>query len=154
MTGEHIPDWAIGAGDVHVYLVRNDGWLAAVDSTQNPTTLPINQNEIAVAAHQSDQSVRTVQMGDSAFRVVAVPFGSQYALVLAQNMAPQERALQRMGAVMLLFGLAGVIGAAAAGWAVSRNGLRPVRRLTRNVERMARTQDLQPLPVVLDRVGG
>jgi two-component system, OmpR family, sensor histidine kinase MprB len=67
--------------------------------------------------------------------------------VLAQNMTPQERALKRMGAVMLLFGLAGVIGAAAAGWAVARNGLRPVRRLTRNVERIARTEDLQPLPV-------
>jgi two-component system sensor histidine kinase MprB len=49
--------------------------------------------------------------------------------------------------VMLLFGLAGVIGAAAAGWAVARNGLRPVRRLTRNVERIARTENLQPLPV-------
>jgi two-component system sensor histidine kinase MprB len=62
-------------------------------------------------------------------------------------MAPQERVLKRLGAVMLLFGLAGVIGAAAAGWAVARNGLRPVRRLTRNVERIARTEDLQPLPV-------
>jgi two-component system sensor histidine kinase MprB len=52
-----------------------------------------------------------------------------------------------MGAVMLLFGLAGVIGAAAAGWAIARNGLRPVRRLTFNVERIARTEDLTPLPV-------
>ena len=40
-------------------------------------------------------------------------------------MAPQERVLQKMGAVMLLFGLAGVIGAAFAGWGVARNGLRP-----------------------------
>src|SRR3954453_2680488 len=62
-------------------------------------------------------------------------------------MAPQERALQKMGAVMLLFGLAGVIGAAAAGWAVARNGLRPIRRLTANVELIARTEDLTPLPV-------
>jgi two-component system sensor histidine kinase MprB len=30
---------------------------------------------------------------------------------------------------------------------VAKNGLRPVRRLTRNVERIARTEDLQPLPV-------
>jgi two-component system, OmpR family, sensor histidine kinase MprB len=55
--------------------------------------------------------------------------------------------LQKRGAVMLLFGLAGVIGAAAAGWAVARNGLRPVRRLTGRVEEIARTEDLTPLPV-------
>ncbi len=48
---------------------------------------------------------------------------------------------------MLLFGLAGVIGAGLAGWAVARNGLRPVRRLTAAVEQIARTEDLRPLPV-------
>jgi two-component system sensor histidine kinase MprB len=148
MTGENIPAWAIGAGDVHIYFVSADGSLDSLDAEDHPATLPINEHEIAVASHESGQSVRTVRMGDSDFRVVAVPFGdSPYALVLAQNMAPQERALKRMGAVMLLFGLTGVIGAAAAGWAVARNGLRPVRRLTRNVERMARTEELQPLPV-------
>ena len=60
----------------------------------------------------------------------------QYAVVLvAGHGAPRSASCERLGAVMLLFGLAGVIGAAAAGWAVARNGLRPVRRLTRNVER-------------------
>ena len=48
---------------------------------------------------------------------------------------------------MLLFGLAGVVGAAAAGWGVARNGLRPVRRLTAAVEEKARTEELAPLPV-------
>ena len=69
------------------------------------------------------------------------------ALVLAQPLGPQETVLKRLGAVMLLFGLAGVIGAAAAGWAVARNGLRPVRRLTTAVEEIARTERLAPLPV-------
>jgi two-component system, OmpR family, sensor histidine kinase MprB len=40
-----------------------------------------------------------------------------------------------------------VIAAAAAGWAVARNGLRPVRRLTDAVEAIAETEDLRPLPV-------
>ncbi len=48
---------------------------------------------------------------------------------------------------MFLFGLAGVIAAGMAGWAVARNGLRPVRRLTAAVEEIARTEDLRPLPV-------
>ena len=150
LTNANIPGWATGAGDVHIYFVRDNGQLGTLDdgSGDGPATLPIDHHEIAVAARDTSQSVRTVRIGNNDFRVVAVPYANlPYALVLAQNMAPQERALKRMGAVMLLFGLAGVIGAAAAGWAVARNGLRPVRRLTRNVERIARTEDLDPLPV-------
>ena len=55
--------------------------------------------------------------------------------------------LAKLGGVMLLFGIAGVVAAGMAGWAVARNGLRPVRRLTTAVEEIARTEDLQPLPV-------
>ena len=36
---------------------------------------------------------------------------------------------------------------ALAGWAVARNGLRPVRRLTASVEEIARTEELRPLAV-------
>ncbi len=69
------------------------------------------------------------------------------ALVLAQTLSGQERLLSRLGIVMLLFGLAGMCAAGIAGWAVARQGLRPVRRLTGSVERIARTEDLTPLPV-------
>ncbi len=55
--------------------------------------------------------------------------------------------LDRLGLVMLLFGLAGMISAGLAGWAVARNGLRPVRRLTTAVEDIARTERLDPIPV-------
>jgi two-component system sensor histidine kinase MprB len=48
---------------------------------------------------------------------------------------------------MLLFGIAGMIIAGLAGWAVARNGLRPVRRLTASVEDIARTQRLDPIPI-------
>ncbi len=48
---------------------------------------------------------------------------------------------------MSVFGLIGVVVAGAAGWVVASNGLRPVRRLTRSAEGMARTEDLTPLEV-------
>ncbi len=82
------------------------------------------------------------------YRVVAVPAAQPgQAVVLAQSLAPQQATLSKLGAVMLFFGVAGVVVAAAAGWAVAHNGLRPVRRLTHSVERIARTEDLRPLPV-------
>ncbi len=143
LTQAHIPTWQVGAADVRIFYL---------DSHGNHTTDPgpkvaVGKPEIAVASGKSKQSVRTISSGSIDYRVVAVPAGGNIALVLAQNMAPQERVLAKMGAVMLLFGLAGVIGAAAAGWAVARNGLRPVRRLTDNVEVIARTEELTPLPV-------
>ena len=40
-----------------------------------------------------------------------------------------------------------VLAALLAGWLVARNGLRPLRRLTSAVERIAVTEDLRPLRV-------
>jgi two-component system sensor histidine kinase MprB len=144
LTSEQVPSWATGAADVRIIVVREDGHPFTTDSGPQ---VPIGLPEIAVAHGASPESIRTISFNGGDYRTVAVPYADGYAVVLAQNMSPQERVLKRLGAVMLLFGLAGVIGAAAAGWAVARNGLRPVRRLTRNVERIARTEDLTPLPV-------
>src|SRR6478735_9066503 len=101
----------------------------------------------ALADRRSAYSLRTITADGNDYRVVAVPVDNGQALVLAQSLAPQQDVLDRLGAVMLLFGLAGVIAAGMAGWGVARNGLRPVRRLTSSVEHIARTEDLTPLPV-------
>jgi two-component system, OmpR family, sensor histidine kinase MprB len=143
LTKEQIPSWATGAADVRIFYIDTHG----NHTTDNGSPLRIGQPELAVAAGQSSESIRTISSGGSDYRVVTVPVTDNVALVLAQNMAPQERVLKKLGAVMLLFGLAGVIGAGAAGWAVARNGLRPVRRLTGRVEEIAQTEDLTPLPV-------
>ena len=80
--------------------------------------------------------------------MVTVPASTPgQALSIAQSLEPQEKVLAKLGGVMLLFGIAGVVAAGMAGWAVARNGLRPVRRLTTAVEGIARTEDLTPLPV-------
>ncbi len=78
---------------------------------------------------------------------MAVPADDGEALILAQSLKPTDQMLDRLGLVMLLFGLAGMISAGLAGWAVARNGLRPVRRLTHAVEDIARTERLDPIPV-------
>ncbi len=143
LTNANIPSWQVGAADVRIFYIDSHG----NHTTDSGPAFHVGDPELSVASGHSQQSVRTISSGNIDYRVVAVPAGGNIALVLAQNIAPQESVLQKMGAVMLLFGLAGVIGAAAAGWAVARNGLRPVRRLTHNVEVIARTEDLTPLPV-------
>jgi len=146
LEGQQIPAYAAGVADVRLFVLTPDGVARTMVKSDSP--VPMGEPEIAVAAGQSASSVRTVAEGGTDYRVVAVPSRTgAYAVVLVQSMSTQESVLRRLGAVMLLFGIAGVIGAAAAGWAVARNGLRPVRRLTRNVERIARTENLQPLPI-------
>ena len=146
VQSQPIPTYAAGVADVRLFVLAADGH--AITTSKGDKSVPLGPPEIAVANGASAKSVRTVSEDGRDYRVVAVPFRDEgFAVVLVQSMSTQESVLKRLGAVMLLFGLAGVIGAAAAGWAVARNGLRPVRRLTRNVERIARTEDLQPLPV-------
>ena len=141
-----VPSWALGAADVRIIYITSDQRYQTFD--RGPA-LQLGSAEFGVAAGESENSIRTIVAEDGEhYRVVAVPAGEGgQALVLAQSLEPQQRTLAKLGVVMLLFGLAGVLGAAVAGWAVARNGLRPVRRLTHAVEEIARTEDLRPLPV-------
>ena len=68
-------------------------------------------------------------------------------MVVAQSLESNETTLDKLGLVMFIFGAAGVIAAALAGWGVARNGLRPVRRLTDAAEDIARTEKLDPIDV-------
>ena len=90
-----------------------------------------------------------MRAGGVDYRVVAVPIKAQpgFALVIAQSLEPQQHVLTKLGLVTLLFGIAGMITAGVAGWAVARNGLRPVRRLTAAAEDIARTERLAPIRV-------
>ena len=139
-----LPSWALGAADVRIIYIWSDRRAQTFDTGP---VLSFGRPELAVADGKSEHSIRTITAGGIAYRVVTVPTTPGQALVLAQSLGPQERVLERLGAVMLIFGLAGVIAAAMAGWAVARNGLRPVRKLTAAVEEIARTEELTPLPI-------
>ncbi|WP_435746458.1 HAMP domain-containing sensor histidine kinase [Nocardioides sp. SYSU DS0663] len=141
-----LPSWALGAADVRIAFVYADGSYRTYDQLPRMKLAP----EIEVATGERDSIIRTISAGGTRYRVVAVPSGPGTALVVAQSLEPQQRVLSKLGMVMLLFGLLGVAGAAGAGWAVARNGLRPVRRLTAEVEAIARTEDLTPIEVAGD----
>ena len=139
-TGEQWPAGLLGLSDVEVALIDDTG--RAVIGTMESLP-PIGPAEIAVAKGNGP-NIRTDGKTDS--RVVAVPYRGD-ALVLAQSWGPTKRQLADLSLVLLLIGGAGVVVAAAAGTAVARTGLRPVQRLTRATERVARTGDLRPIQV-------
>ncbi|HEX4189619.1 MAG TPA: HAMP domain-containing sensor histidine kinase [Marmoricola sp.] len=142
-----IPPWALGAADVKIILVDGSTTPAGRHNLDPTDTFAIGEPEVEVARGLKTHTARTVYYDGERWRMVAVDAGNDQALVLAQSLESTDRMLDRLGLVMLLFGVAGMITAGLAGWAVARNGLRPVRRLTTAVEDIARTQRLEPIPI-------
>ena len=145
LSRSSVPSWVFGAADIRVAFIRTDG---AVTTADPGPRLQLGQPELGVAHGVDDHSIRTVIAEDGTrYRVAAVPASEGTALVVLQSLEDTQKTLRALGTVLALFGGAGVVAAALAGWAVARNGLRPVRRLTAAVEQVARTQDLTPMPV-------
>ncbi|MEV0282670.1 HAMP domain-containing sensor histidine kinase [Kribbella sp. NPDC050820] len=158
----NVPSDALGLSDIRVGMISADG---ETFGARNSLLPPIGPAELEIAQNQGDEaSLRTVgaRNGESHFRVVAVP--ARYcplgvdcrddpgafqpaALVVAQSLESIDRTLHNLGVVLWAFGLIGVIGAALAGNAIARSGLRPLARLTAAAEHVARTEDLKPIPV-------
>jgi two-component system sensor histidine kinase MprB len=138
------------------YFGAANVWVACIDATGNGVVIGrkadqpqklLGNPEISVAEGKAGSSVRTISGNGTRWRVAAAHREDGTTMVIGQSLDSQEALLAKLGSVMLLFGLAGVIGAGLAGWGVARNGLRPVRRLTDAAEHIARTEDLRPLPV-------
>lgn len=147
LATQSIPSWALGAADVKIIFLNALTDPPTVRSADTRATMGIGTTEIQVALGSAQSSARTIYEDEEPWRVVAVHADRGQALVLAQSLASTNRTLDRLGLVMLLFGISGMLSAALAGWAVARNGLRPVRRLTAAVERITRTQELNQIPV-------
>jgi two-component system sensor histidine kinase MprB len=139
-TGQQFPVSLLALTDVEVAVVQSDSTVAFGDPRHLP---PISQTEVNVATNEQP-SIRTDAKTDT--RVLAVPYQGG-ALVLAQSYGPTKKQLADLSLVLFLIGGAGVVVAAVAGTAVARTGLRPVQRLTKATERVARTGDLRPIQV-------
>ena len=145
ITARGAPAWMLGAADVRIIFITAEGRAMTGDDVPDFT---LGQPEYDVATGRRDSSVRTlVTREGERFRVATVDAGSGQALILAQPLAPNDRTLEKLGGVLFVFGALGVLAALLIGWLVARNGLRPVRRLTTVVERIAVTEDLRPLRI-------
>ena len=126
-------------------------------STVIQTAAPFGQPEREIAMTQSGSSLRTINYKGVDYRVYAVPnrpgnpFNSEpSALVFSVSMAPTEGMLNTLTIVSIIVGLIGIALAGAAGLAIGRAALRPVEKLSKATEYIARTGDLRSLPVLGD----
>ena len=128
----NVPSWVLGAADVRIAVLDESGQVVYSDhDTEEPViTLAdagAGRRPGRVRLLRPDRAHRRRTPTASPPSPATTP-GT--ALILAQSLEPTHEALGKLGFVLTLFGLLGVVGAGVAGWAVARNGLRPVRRLT------------------------
>ena len=128
--------------DVNAMLV-NPG-RSVYTANQQGQTLPVGQPEKSVIRGELFRSRRTV--GDQRVLAIHLPNGS--SLLISKSLQPTNEVMNKLKWVLLAVGGIGVVVAAVAGGMVARAGLRPVGRLTEAAERVARTDDLRPIPVV------
>ncbi|MGO8848968.1 HAMP domain-containing sensor histidine kinase, partial [Mycobacterium sp.] len=127
--------------DVNAMLV-NPGH--SVYTAQQPgQTLPVGAPEQAVIRGDLLMSRRTA----SDQRILALHLQNGCSLLISKSLKPTQAVMTRLRWVLLIVGGVGVAVAAVAGGMVTRAGLRPVARLTEAAERVARTDDLRPIPV-------
>jgi two-component system, OmpR family, sensor histidine kinase MprB len=128
--------------DVNAMLVNPSRYIYTAN--QEGQTLPLGEPEKAVVSGELLMSLRTANHQ----RVLALHLTNGSSLLISKSLAPTSQVLKRLGTVLLIVGGLGVVVAAMAGGAVARAGLRPVARLTEAAERVARTDDLRPIPVL------
>ncbi|SES34017.1 two-component system, OmpR family, sensor histidine kinase MprB [Streptomyces qinglanensis] len=106
--------------------------------------LDVADADVRVAERRHGEALHTARASDGTeYRVRTTPVaGTGLAVSVARPMAELQESLRKLALILTLVGGAGVLGAAGAGVALARAGLRPVDRLTGAVEHIARTEDL------------
>ena len=128
-----------------VFFVTADGIVYANEQDRAFAQPLASGPELAVAQGKDQSSLRTLRIGGIDYRVASVDSGVGQALVLARSMSDTNATLDHLGVVLLSVGVAGILFAAVAGLIVARAGLRPVERLTKNIERITVTGELTPI---------
>ena len=136
------------AGNVSVAAIQADGRVYYVPGERQP--LVLGPDELATARLHFGHSARSGRTEDgSRFRIVAVPIAGLpgAALVVGRPLEGTNSVLSSLLLVVGVIGLLGIAIAAAAGTAVARSSLRPVRQLSGAVEQIAVTKELRPVRV-------
>lgn len=104
---------------------------------------PVTPEARAVAAGRRDSALGAVPFQNDRLQVLTVRAGPGRALQLAQSLSSVDDTLDRLLIVLVGVAGAGILAAPLVGLLVAGGGLRPVRRLTRAAEDIARTGDLE-----------
>jgi two-component system sensor histidine kinase MprB len=134
------PAPGLGEGGVFVQMVDSTGRVAKPDPDQ--AAFPVSEETLAAARGRETRFFSDATVAGEHVRMLTIPLARGYALQLARPLAEVDRLLHRIGLILIFVALGGIGAAALLGALVARAALAPVRRLTRQAEVVAETQDL------------
>lgn len=121
-------------------LITADGGVVAARYPR--LSYPVTQDARAVAAGKRSSSLSDLDFRAQHFQVLTVPAGPGQALQLAQSLESVDDTVETLAFALAVAAGGGILIALLAGQLVARGALRPVRRLRRAAEEVARTGDL------------
>jgi len=104
--------------------------------------LPVTERDKAVATGRRSPFFSDETVGGTHLRTYVFPVGHGLAVELARPLTEVDEALSEIKVVLFVIALVGTAFAAVLGVLVAETTLRPVRRLTRDAEEIAGSQDL------------
>ncbi|WP_433430881.1 sensor histidine kinase [Nonomuraea sp. CA-141351] len=104
--------------------------------------LKIMPEDLAIASEGGEHLHNGLAEDGSPMRILTVNVGPGTAVMDARPMGRLQNTLRNVALLLALVSALGVLGAASAGLLIARTALRPVGRLTRAVEHIAKTEDL------------
>jgi two-component system sensor histidine kinase MprB len=111
-------------------------------SSRQSVAIPKSHEDVAIARGDRGASLRDAQVHGQHLRVASVPGAGGRSVQFAEAVDDVDGTISDLGRTLLLIGCASVLLAALLALLVARASLRPVARLTRAAEEVARTKDL------------
>jgi two-component system sensor histidine kinase MprB len=134
------PDLPLGAASGYAQLVDSSGDVTLPDG--ETIALPVDRRAQLVAAGGARGFFEDATVAGTHVRVLTARLGPGLAVQLARPLDEVDRALHRLGLILLLVTLGGVGLAAGLGAMVARAAMSPIRRLTDAAEHVTSTTDL------------
>lgn len=103
--------------------------------------LPVTEAALGVAAGTGKAFYADTAVNGAGVRMLVTPISGHRALLIGTPTAPVDKAIGRLGLIIVGFTVFGVLLAGLSGYFSAWQGLRPVQRLTKMAERVAATRD-------------
>ncbi|MEM9610418.1 MAG: HAMP domain-containing sensor histidine kinase [Actinomycetota bacterium] len=133
--------------DAEVQILDDDG--EVIDTIGVP--LPVEDVDLALVRNpEADKVLRTVDIDGVEYRMITEHIPGGGAVQVAQRLDSADAIISAVETRTVVLGLLLAAGAGAIGWFVAQATTAPLRRLTRSVEQVAQTQDLDQR-VAMDR---
>ena len=112
-----------------------------------PISLPLEDEEIKIAMRKDENlsgvtRIRKLTVGDVDYRILSKPLPRGGLLQIGRDLSEVNDAIAGMVRAFLLLGLIGIAIAILSAWVLASQLAKPIKRLSKTAEHVARTQEL------------